>query len=510
MAKHFKICLVFLHLALLIYNCEKLSAQTSILEKKYSLTFPNISFESVIDTLRKAIDYGISYNPEILPQYKIVNLSFKAEPLKVILDSILQPLQLSYKLVNRNIIIVRPSTPKASAASITADTLKFVQLNGRVYNKKTNEPIPFVNIYIKNKNIGTISNNDGNFIFKVPLENADDSVYFSSIGYVTLAKRINGLQVFQNLILLDEIFVKIKEVTVNYIDAKTIIKRAIDKISTNFSNRPLMLNAFYRETIKQNRDYVGLSEAILHIFKASYRSYGGDQVIIFKGRKSPFVKQMDTLSFKFQGGISTCLLLDIAKNPSNFLADEFIDSYDYKLDDIINIEDRTTYVIAFDQKDNIQYPLYKGKIYIDKETLAIVRVDFMLSPKGIEYATSLLVRKSPRGVKVKPVTSNYVVNYSRHHNTWYLNYIREEAKFKVHKRFYFGSTLFNLTAEMVITRADSVNVQHFKASETVKTKDIFVEKIGKYDESFWGDFNFIPPDESLEEAISKIKEKARK
>jgi hypothetical protein len=383
-------------------------------------------------------------------------------------------------------------------------------LNGRVFNKKTQEPIPFVNIYIKNKNIGTLSNNDGIFIFKIPIENAGDSVYFSSIGYVPLAKKISDFQPSQPLILLDEIFVKINEVTINYIDAKSILKSALDNINSNYSNKSLMLNAFYRETIKQNREYVGLSEAILHIFKASYRSYGGDQVIIFKGRKSPFVKQMDTLFFKFQGGISTCLLLDIAKNPSNFLADEFLGSYDYKLDDIISVENRTTYVIAFDQKDYIQSPLYKGKIYIDKETFAFVRADFMLSPKGIEYASSLLVRKSPKGVKVKPVSSNYVVNYSMHNSTWYLNYIREEVKFKVHKRFNFGSTLFQLAAEMVITKTDSVNVQHFKTNETIKIRDFFVERIDKYDKDFWGDFNFIPPDVSLEEALSKIKEKARK
>jgi hypothetical protein len=508
MAKNFKICLVFLHFALLIYNCEKLSAQNSILEKKYSLTFRNISFESVIDTLRKVVEYGISYNPEILPQHKIISFSFKALPLKGILDSILLPLQLSFKLVNKNIIIIRPSLAKVIPAA--PDTLKFIQLSGRVYNKKNKEPIPFVNIYIKNKNIGTISNDNGNFIFKIPLENANDSVFFSSIGYITIAEKINELSANQNIILLNEIYVKIKEVTVNYIEAKTILNGAIDKIPVNYSNMPMMLNAFYRETIKQNKDYVALSEAILHIYKTSYRSYGGDQVIIFKGRKSPFVKKMDTLSFKFQGGIATCLLLDMAKNPSNFLSGEFAEYYDYKLDDIINIEDRTTYVIAFDQKDYVQYPLYKGKIYIDKESLAIVRADFMLSPKGIEYASSLLVRKSPKGVKVKPASSNYVVNYSRHHNIWYLNYIREEVKFKVHKRFNFSATLFQLTAEMVITLADSVHVQHFKANETVKPKDIFIEKIGKYDESFWGDFNFIPPDESLEKALDKIQEKSKK
>jgi len=268
-----------------------------------------------------------------------------------------------------------------------------------------------------------------------------------------------------------------------------------------------MLNAFYRETIKQNNNYVALSEAILNIYKAPYNGYANDHVVLLQGRKSPFVKQMDTLNFKFQGGISTCLLLDIAKNTSNFLSGESIDYYDYTLDDITNIEERVTYVIAFDQKENVQYPLYKGKIYIDRETLAIVRADFMLSPKGIRYATNLLVRKSPKGVKVKPVSSNYIVNYTKHNNTWYLNYIREEVKFKVHKQLNFNTKLFQLSAEMVITKTDSANIQHFKSSETLKPNDFFIEKIGKYDKRFWGDFNFIPPNESLEEALGKIKEK---
>jgi hypothetical protein len=58
---------------------------------------------------------------------------------------------------------------------------------------------------------------------------------------------------------------------------------------------------------------------------------------------------------------------------------------------------------------------------------------------------------------------------------------------------------------MVITQTDSTNVQRFKTSETVRSKDIFVEKVGKYDDSFWGGFNFIKPDLSLEEALDEIK-----
>jgi len=488
-----------------IYS-QKIAAQTSILEKRFSFKFKNIPLESVIDSLRKAIDYGFSYNPDVLPQNKIINYNFKYDPLKIIFDSIFLPLNLTYKLVNNNIVIVKLSFANENISSVREiDTVKFIPLSGQVLDKKHNEPVPYVYVYILNKNIGTITNNAGDFIIKIPIENANDSIFFSCIGYNKVVKKVNDLMPGQNLIFLEENYIQIKAVTIKYIDPKTIIKSSFEKINHNYSRIPLMLTAFYRETIKQNHDYVALSEAILRLYKAPYNHYAGDQVMIYKGRKSPFVKQMDTVRFKFQGGIYTCLLLDIAKNPSNFMADEFIDYYDYNLEDIINIQERVTYVIAFDQRENIHYPLYKGKIYIDRESLAIVRVEFMLSPKGIDYAAALLVQKSPSGVKVKPVSSTYIVNYVARNNIWALNYIREEVKFKVHKKFNFYNTLFDLTAEMVITQTDSTNVQRFKTSETVRSKDIFVEKVGKYDDSFWGGFNFIKPDLSLEEALDEIK-----
>ena len=507
MARILKICFCSLYLAFLFgLFAESLKAQTS-LEKRYSFTFQSIPLESVIDSLRKAIDYGISYNPEILPQNKPILLTFRNESLKVIFDSICHPLHLSYKLINNNFIIFKSSSITSSPSIIYPDSLKFIQLIGGVLNKRNKEPVPYANVYLKNKNIGTISNNEGNFIFKIPVEYNGDSVFFSSIGFKTVGKKVADLQSLQNILYLDEIFVKINEVTVNYIDARTVLKLALQKIPHNYSNIPLKLTAFYRETIQQNQDYVALSEAILRIYKSPYQRYAGDQVNIYKSRKSPFVKKMDTLSFKFQGGISTSLLLDIAKNQSNFLSDEHLEYYDYKVEAITNIEGRTTYVIGFDQKDDVHYPLYAGKLFIDKETFAIVRADFMLSPKGIDYAAELLVQKSPKGVKVKPLTSNYIVNYTLQNNIWYLNYIREEVKFKVHKRLNLYRTIFSLSAEMVITEMDSLNVQHFKNSEVVRSRDIFMEKIGKYDESYWEDFNFIPPEESLEKALMKIKAK---
>jgi len=86
-----------------------------------------------------------------------------------------------------------------------------------------------------------------------------------------------------------------------------------------------------------------------------------------------------------------------------------------------------------------------------------------------------------------------------------LNYIREEVEFRIRKKYSFYRSTFRSKAEMLVTQTDSVNVQKIKFNRQVRSSDIFFEKVGKYDPEFWGGFNIIRPDESLEEALHKIK-----
>jgi hypothetical protein len=502
-----KISLIFFMLVWLSGFCTNLTAQ--VLDNKYTFYFNNTPLESVVDTLRKSINYGFSFNPDGFPKDQKVSKKFIGNTLKTILDSIFIPIKFTYKVVGNNIVILPIETGlpdnNQQLTIEDIDTMKIIELSGKILNRKDKSPVEFASIYIHNKNIGTLSNEDGNFTIKLPKESADDSVYFSRVGYKPLKIKTGDLLPNRNIIFLDVNSIQLKEVMVKPIDLNNVLKRAIENIPRNYSRVPLMLIAFYRETIKQNNDYVGLSEAILNIYKASYNNYLNDQVSIYKARKNQFEKQMDTVVFKFQGGISTSLMLDIAKNPSNFITDEYLDYYDFSLAEITTIDGRYTYVIAFDQKDYAPYPLYKGKLYIDIDTYAIVRADFMISPKGLEKSADVLVKKSPRKLKVKPVFSSYIVNYTKQNNTWYLNYIREEVAFKVKKKYSFYSTTFQSKAEMVVTQTDSTNLQRIKLSKQVKYNDIFVEKLGKYDPEFWGNLNIIEPDESLEEALQKLR-----
>jgi hypothetical protein len=57
-------------------------------------------------------------------------------------------------------------------------------IRGKVMELKTNIAISYVNIGIVNSPVGTISNQDGSFIIKIPENRIWDTVTFSAIGYV--------------------------------------------------------------------------------------------------------------------------------------------------------------------------------------------------------------------------------------------------------------------------------------------------------------------------------------
>lgn len=58
-----------------------------------------------------------------------------------------------------------------------------ISIKGIVQNKTTQEPVPYANIGIANKNVGTISNLDGRFSLLIPKELSKDTLTFSSLGF---------------------------------------------------------------------------------------------------------------------------------------------------------------------------------------------------------------------------------------------------------------------------------------------------------------------------------------
>jgi hypothetical protein len=273
-----------------------------------------------------------------------------------------------------------------------------------------------------------------------------------------------------------------------------------------------MQTSFYRETIKQRKKYVSVTEAVLDIYKAPYKTtFDFDRMKIYKGRKSRDVKKMDTILVKLQGGPRTSLLLDIVKNPGDILDRESFEYYDFKLEGITTIDNRETYVIDFDQKMGIKYPLYKGKIYIDTESNAFAGLDFSLSERGLPYASKFLVKKKPSNMKIDVLSGHYLVRYRKDQDNWYLNYVRSELDFDSKWKKKLFKTDIHIMLEMAVTDRDKNNIVKFTGKEIAKLNDILVDQVDSFEDSnFWGDYNTIKPDQSIEVAIEKLNKKLKR
>ncbi|MBN2519640.1 MAG: carboxypeptidase-like regulatory domain-containing protein [Bacteroidales bacterium] len=389
------------------------------------------------------------------------------------------------------------------------DNKNVKEFSGKIIDIETKKPIIFANVYIQGTSVGTVSNSDGEFIIKIPVDNLNDNLSISYIGYKNKVISINELNETGNIFKLEKDPISIDEVIVRKEDPLKLLKSALLKVKENYTNTPSMLTTFYRETIKQNRNYVAVSEAILNIYKASYTSdFSDDRVKIYKGRKSSDVKKMDTVIFKLQGGPRTSVLLDVIKNPASVLSPSYFDYYDYKFGGIVNNEGKQNYVVEFNQKADLDLLLYDGKIYLDMDNLAISRLDFSIGEIALKEAQSELVKKKPFNMKIEVESGNYLVKYRELEGKWYLNYVRSELKFKCKwDKKLFGS-IYTTMLEMAVTKLDKDNVDKFPFKESAKINDVFIDQVDYFkDDDFWGDYNYIKPDESIETAISKINKK---
>jgi hypothetical protein len=393
----------------------------------------------------------------------------------------------------------------------TPQDTAFKVFTGRVIDHTTRKPVVFANVYLIGSSLGTVTNADGEFVLKVPTTELDRKLGISNLGYKNMVISLSDLKDRENTLRLELAATPLEQVVIRSDDPLDLLRMAYRRIPENYNSDPEMQVGFYRETVKQNRSYVAVAEAVLDVYKSPYTSLMDyDRVRIFKGRKSEDVKKMDTLMFKLQGGPKTSFLLDVVKNPGEILSEEYFDKYDFKFSGYASIDGRDNYVIQFDQKPDVDIALYKGTIYLDTKNMAISRIDFSFSDKALEIADNELVRKKPMDLKIDVLGADYSVNYRVLNEKWYLNHVRTELVFKCDWKKKRYDATYTTALEMAVTDRNTENINKAKYRDQTRMTDIFADKVNSYkDENFWGDYNYIKPEESIESVINKLNKKLR-
>ncbi len=393
------------------------------------------------------------------------------------------------------------------------DDNDFNQYRGEVVDESTDKPLVFATISVEGTNISTITNTEGDFLLKVPKDITDGNVIISFLGYRTKTIPILQLQPEGNKIGLLVSVTQLSEININAPkDATALVKEVLARKGDNYFDDHTLMTAFYRETIKKRRRNVSLSEAVVSIYKTPYNSPRNDAVELYKARKSTDYSKLDTVALKLQGGPFNTLYVDIMKYPEYIFADGSVDNYKFSFDRSTRINNRLIYVIKFNQLETILEPLYGGELFIDVENKTLTSAIYHLNITDKDMAARLFVRRKPSGVDVWPTEVAYRVDYREKGGKWYYGYSSVMMEFKVDWADRWFNSVYSMTAEMAVTDWEKNESGKLPRNRERVKKSIILsdEAIGFSDPDFWGEYNIIEPEKSIESAIRKIQRQLRR
>ncbi|WP_289063124.1 carboxypeptidase-like regulatory domain-containing protein [uncultured Zobellia sp.] len=410
-------------------------------------------------------------------------------------------------------MVIGPHKASAFFQDNTEQEIEYNLYKGEVIDSKTKKPLVFASLAIEESNISTITNTEGEFSLKIPKDVSNANVIVSFLGYSTKTIPLSQLNKEKNKIIMTSSVTELPEVNIAVPkNAEELVREVLKKKGENYFDDPTLMTAFYRETIKKRRKNVSLSEAVVNIYKTPYNSFKKDGVKLYKARKSTDYDKLDTVALKLQGGPFNALFVDIMKYPEYIFSQETLDHYVFKFDHSTRVNDKLVYVINFEQSTQVIDPLYKGKLYIDAENKILTSAIYSLNITDKDLAAKLFVRRKPRNAQVWPTDVAYRVDYREKNGKWYYSYSNVLLEFKINWDKRLFNSVYSMTCEMAVTDWKKNLVTEFpKAKDRIKTSIILSdEAIGFADPDFWGQYNIIEPEKSIESAIKKIQRQLRR
>lgn len=254
-----------------------------------------------------------------------------------------------------------------------------ILLHGYVYDKDANNaPLPMAAVQIKNSQLGGLTDDNGYFEIPIPKVNLKDSMRVSYVGYATeMLSIVNYTQSDTLRVYISSSAETKEEVVVVAMNARGVLLKAIANMRQNFFSDSLISKGFYRQSHKENGKYVRLIEADVSVAfncKNIYRYSFHELVQINKERRSE--------NFETNGDMHGDHLVDLLKenpysyNKNNFLDPKKLDFYSPKFEK----EDSNQYILKLQYKESSSKKLEQAKVWVEKETYAITRIEIEKFP----------------------------------------------------------------------------------------------------------------------------------
>ncbi len=147
---------------------------------KISLHLAEVPLNAALSAVERKSGFRIFYSNEDIPDNLRISVSAKNRELLDVLSEILQGTGLNYKVLDNKAIILMAHR----------NIVNEVRVTGRVTGSN-NEPLSGVSINVKHSQIGTLTDQEGNFSLRVP-DNTSPVLIFSYVGYMAKEVVVTG------------------------------------------------------------------------------------------------------------------------------------------------------------------------------------------------------------------------------------------------------------------------------------------------------------------------------
>jgi len=372
---------------------------------------------------------------------------------------------------------------------------KSLILKGQIIDSETNTSIPYTNLIMKNEEIYRVADDNGYFELPITpkmLENS--SISISSMGY---ENRVIPLKSLTSKIHLSPKFEELDEIIItSHLSPKKVLEKAIKAIKKNHPTEPHNFNRYGKVVINKKDKTILDLELITKDYDQGYLSpfvtlHNLEQIKWNKNTNNDDYKSSNRF-FTFRlNGIRFANILHKRKHKKFEL--NFIKSNEYdKLDE-------DTYIIEFKTDrnkwnyTNRAYPTkYSGKVYINKESYAIVKVieNWETTLNKIEIEQYFKGNKKYTNKKMLKIKEENICTYSKIiDNKYYAsNYFRRSYKETLSHTNELENSIFEANSGLYNFNTDNIEEIEFREIKNNKLKNT------EYDPQFWNSFYKQHPD----------------
>ena len=182
-----------------------------ILDRKISISIENVSLDDALEKIESEAKIHIFYSIDHIQFKKKVSIVADSETLKYVLDKLLFPIGIEYTVFESDqAITLRKKTDAVKEKQEEKRTKENSKILTGVVRSSHNQPLPGVNIVVKNTTTGTSTDANGSFSIQA---NEGEILIFTFIGFKSLEIPVNDQSTLD--VVLEEDVTSLSEVVVN-------------------------------------------------------------------------------------------------------------------------------------------------------------------------------------------------------------------------------------------------------------------------------------------------------